>query len=152
MSDRVIRFVVRGLPVAQGSARAFIAGKRAIIATGAGRGPLHAWRTAIAQEARAAADDWVLQGPVAVKVTFVFPRPQSHFLPSNSKRFERLLRVAAPMWHIGPPDLDKLARASFDALTGVLWNDDRQVAHVDASKVYETPLRPPGAVIEVQPL
>lgn len=152
VSPRAIRFTVRGLPIAQGSARAFIAGKRAIIATGAGRGPLHAWRTAIAQEARAAAGDMPqLVGPVRVTVTFVFPRPKSHYLPANGKRPDPLLRSNAPSWMPSTPDIDKLLRSCLDALTGVLWKDDAQVVEIDGGKVYErAPHISVGAHVSVQ--
>ncbi len=34
------------------------------------------------------------------------------------------------------PDLDKLVRATLDALTGVIYQDDGQVVNIIASKVY----------------
>jgi Holliday junction resolvase RusA-like endonuclease len=161
-------FVVRGQPAAQGNARAFIAkGKngapdRAIFATSAAKGfggktsPLQAWRTAIAQEAREAmADRPLLDGPLRVRVVFVFPRPAGHYLPANSKRPVRQLRGDAPVYHTSKPDVDKLQRALLDALKLVVWHDDSQVADVRARKVYESEWVEgvdtwlPGAIVEV---
>jgi Holliday junction resolvase RusA-like endonuclease len=152
-----VTFTVRGIPVPQGSARAFIAGGRAIVATEAHRGSLGAWRTAIAQEARAAIGDAaLLAGPVAVRVDFVMARPRSHYLPANGRRSEPVLRLDAPMWHTGKPDVNKLERALFDALKAVVWHDDEQVVDARARKPYTLEAGPsrymnPGAVVSIRP-
>lgn len=133
-------FTVRGLPVAQGSARAFIAGKRAIIATDANRTttPLGAWRTAIANEARAAMGDApYLSGPLRVTVLFALPRPRSHYLSVTRARPVPVLRDDAPYWHTTTPDVDKLVRALLDALTYVVFDDDKRVAQLRAGKCYD---------------
>jgi crossover junction endodeoxyribonuclease RusA len=118
-----VTFTVRGIPVPQGSARAFIAGGRAIVATEAHRGSLGAWRTAIATEARAAmGEDPLLTGPVRVDLLFVLPRPKS----APKRR----------LYPDGKPDVDKLARAALDALTGVVFSDDARVCLLKAAKVY----------------
>lgn len=147
-----LTFTVRGLPQAQGNAKAFIAGGRAHIATEANRtsSPLGAWRSAIATEARAAMGTEQLQeGPLYVRATFVFHRPKGHYLPANARRPEPVLRLDAPRWHTGKPDGDKLLRALFDALTAVVWRDDAQVAEIRAAKRYEGPGWLPGVVVEV---
>ncbi|MGA9668433.1 MAG: RusA family crossover junction endodeoxyribonuclease [Terracidiphilus sp.] len=62
--------------------------------------------------------------PVRVCVTFVFQKPKS-----------------APASRTRPtvkPDLDKLARSTTDALTGVLWADDAQVVEYSLNKIYGT--------------
>jgi Holliday junction resolvase RusA-like endonuclease len=166
-----VSFVVRGLPVAQGNARAFIAkGKggapdRAIYATSAAKGfggktsPLQSWRNSLAAGARETMGTRsLLDGPLCVRVVFVFPRPASHYLPANSKRPVRHLRGDAPVYHASKPDVDKLQRALLDALKLVVWHDDSQVADVRARKVYELSRVEglsgewdwqPGAVVEV---
>jgi crossover junction endodeoxyribonuclease RusA len=141
----MIRFDVRGLPQAQGSARAFIAGGRAMIATEANRprSPLGAWRTAIATEARAAMSDrGVLEEPLALSVTFRMPRPKSH-------RGAKGLKPSAPSHVATKPDIDKLLRAVLDALTGVVFRDDAQVAVLGASKQYDDGVI--GCSIRVEP-
>ena len=130
-SVRSVAFDVRGLPVPQGSARAFVAGGRAIVATDANRtsSPLGAWRSAIATEARAAIGSAPpLSGPVRVGLAFRFPRPKAHYLPANGRRPAPVLRLDAPTWHACKPDADKLARAALDALTAVVLADDCQVS------------------------
>lgn len=145
----MISFSVRGLPVAQGSARAFIVGKRAIVATDANKAnsPLGAWRTAIAAEARdAIADAPLLDGPVSVRVDFIFPRPKAHHRANGE------LRLDAPRWHQSKPDADKLLRAVLDAVTGVLIRDDSQVSSATAWKLYEDASLVPGCRVVVMPL
>ena len=138
MSDPV-QFAVRGIPVPQGSPRAFLTGGKARVVSGASRpsSPLGAWRTAIATEAREAMGDRpLLAGPLTVSLWFTLPRPASHWLPVNGRRREPELRLDAPEFVATSPDIDKLARAGLDALTGVVFTDDRQVARLHTDKSY----------------
>ena len=131
-SDRLLaEFFVPGVPVTQGSAKAFvIPGKdgsrpRAIL-THDKRAELNNWRQriglagfqAIVRKARP-------QEPVCLEATFVLPRPAS---VSEKKR---------PL-PIAKPDLDKLLRALKDGLTGINYDDDAQVCEVIAKKRYGT--------------
>lgn len=136
---RAITFGVRGLPAPQGTARAFVAGGRAMIATDANRlsSPVGAWRAAIRTEAQAAMDGAPLMaGAVAVTAGFSMPRPGS--LP------RRVTQADAK------PDLDKLARSLLDALTGVVIRDDAQVVVLDLAKGYDADH--PGVVVTVREL
>lgn len=131
-----LNFDVRGTPVTQGSTRAFVAGKRAII-THDKRKPLMDWRADIAHAAQEAADgDFVPRGvPVTVHAIFRLQRPKS--APK---------RVLSPTTK---PDGDKLARSLFDALTGVLFADDSQVVKFSVEKRYARDDESPGAVVWV---
>jgi len=66
---------------------------------------------------------------LVVEVAFYFDRPKCHF---NKKG----LKPTAPMYHTKAPDVDKLLRALFDSMTGVVFYDDSQVAVVRACKLY----------------
>lgn len=66
-------------------------------------------------------------GPISVTLVFFFRRP--HGAPK------------ARIGHTVKPDLDKLIRAILDALKGILYKDDAQVIHVQASKHYALPER-----------
>jgi crossover junction endodeoxyribonuclease RusA len=155
-----IEFDVRGLPVPQGSPRAFVAGGRAIVATDASRStagrstsPLAAWRHAIATEARdAIRGEAPIVGPVRVRLEFRFPRPKSHWLPANARRPRPELRVDAPSWLTSKPDADKVARAALDALTGVVFGDDAQVADLRVIERYAMPGEGPGVDVVVASL
>lgn len=116
-----VAFAVRGIPVPQGSAKPFIAGGRARLATKSA--PLMAWRTAIATAAgRRMGDEPMLAGPLVVEAVFSLSRPVS--LPR---------RVEVPATR---PDLDKLTRALLDGMTGVVFRDDGQVTRLVVSKRY----------------
>jgi len=79
-----------------------------------------------------------LDGPVTVRVTFTFVRPKSHYVGKN---MAGAIRADKPAAHIQAPDLDKLCRLVFDALTYAgVWGDDSQADCLIASKVWgETP-------------
>lgn len=150
-----VSFTVRGLPVAQGTARAFVAGGKARIATDANRPntPIGAWRGAIARAASDAMGDapaWT--GPVTVTVWFVFPRPKAHYLPAGRRRPEPELRLDAPRFVTAKPDIDKLERALLDGITNVVVRDDALVAGVRKWKVFEDDERRPGCQVEIAQL
>ena len=132
-----VQFFVRGTPRPKGSKKAFVVkdkktGKpRAVLAESAGEA-LKAWSNAVGAEARAHAPSKPLSGPVCVEVAFHLPRPKRHYTASGA------LRGDAPAWHAKRPDIDKLARGVLDALTGVLFEDDAQVASFLAKAVYAT--------------
>lgn len=152
-----VLLVVRGLPIPQGSARAFIAGGKAIITSEANRtsSPLGAWRAAIATEAREAMGSAaLLEGPVRVSIVFVMPRPAAHY---HTPLHGAGLRQTAPVWHSKKPDVDKLVRAVLDALSSVVIRDDSQVASLRTDKRYEGPdaatgLSSPGVVVQIRQL
>jgi Holliday junction resolvase RusA-like endonuclease len=151
-ADEVIAIEVRGTPVPQGSGRSFVSGGRAVHVTRTA--PLLAWRGAIASEARTGmAGRPLLDGPVALEVEFrPAARPQAHWLPAGIRRVARILRLDAPLWHTSAPDIDKLCRAVMDALSSVVWVDDRQVARLVASKRWPDEDEAPGASIRVRRL
>lgn len=133
----MIQFQVLGTPVTQGSTRAFVVGKRAIV-THDKRRPLMDWRADIAHAAQEAAQGrFAARGtPVWVTASFRLQRPKS--APK---------RVVRPTTK---PDVDKCARAALDALTGVLWADDSQVVSLLVTKHYAQADEPPGVAIDVR--
>lgn len=140
-----ISFFVPGVPVPKGSGTPFrnrSTGKLFVRQSNADR--QRPWADAIAAAAFAAASAAapgfapVRQAAHIERLTFCFPRPKSHY---RTGRHAHLLRLDAPEEHISAPDLDKLERCVLDALTAILWIDDRQVSKVrDKEKVYaDTP-------------
>jgi Holliday junction resolvase RusA-like endonuclease len=51
--------------------------------------------------------------------------------------------------HTVAPDVDKLARAVLDPLTGIVWKDDSQVVDLQATKRYCRADEQPGATIYI---
>ena len=88
--------------------------------------------------------------PFAVKITFVIPRPAGHL---RTGKYAGQVKESAPLWPAVRPDIDKLARAVLDGLTGAVFSDDGQVAVLTLAKVYKgTVYRNSGAIIEVEAL
>lgn len=130
-----VSFSVDGDPKPQGSKRAFVNPKngRAIIVED--NKLVRPWRERVLWAARDACET-PLDGPIAITLAFRMPRPKS--LPKR--------RAMLPAKR---PDLDKLTRAVFDALTGIAYHDDAQVCRVTATKVYATRDGRPGVDIEI---
>jgi Holliday junction resolvase RusA-like endonuclease len=125
-----IAFSVPGDPVPQprprvstrgGFARAYVPAKH----------PVHAYRQAVAAAAREAGAG-VHGDEVEVVIDFVFGRPKSHLRKHG-------LKADAP--RTPRPDLDNTTKAVLDALNGVAWEDDSQVARLVVSKSYGTEAR-----------
>jgi len=124
----ITEFSVRGLPVPQGSTRAFVVKGRPVI-TSTSKG-LSSWRHLIASEAQRHATR-IYHGPVIVFLSFYLPKPKS--APKSLKYMTKR------------PDLDKLIRAVLDGITHVLLRDDSQVVAVFAQKEYGDP----GVIVQV---
>lgn len=118
MSARV-SFFVPGSPAPQGSKRHV--GHGVLIESSRAVGP---WRERVAlaaHQAMTSAGEPPYVGPVLLDLAFVMPRPKSA---------PKTRTVAA----VKRPDLDKLARACFDAISNVCYQDDSQVVGLTASK------------------
>lgn len=129
----VIEFFVAGVPMSQGSMRAFVRGGHAVVTSDNTK--LKPWRDAVnsAFQREFTALESV---PVEVQVWFVLPRPKS--FPKTK-----------PTVHTKKPDLDKLIRAILDAGTGVAWSDDACVDSIRAAKRYAAIGEQSGALIRV---
>lgn len=134
-----LSFTVPGPAAPQGSKRAFRTrtGRIALVEASARVKP---WRESVAASA-VAAGARVIDGPVEIIVAFSFVRPRSHYTGKGA------LRTGAPS-HPGKPDLDKLARAIGDALTGICYRDDAQVVRWEMRKSYGESA---GAAVTVAP-
>lgn len=100
-------------------------------------GGLEAWRISIRMQAIAALNRARVRGrlPYACMTTiFMLPRPKSQ---------------AHLEWPSIKPDLDKLVRACFDALTGVVYEDDDDVIVQRSMKIFS---QTPGVKIVVTPM
>ncbi len=123
-----MRFDVIGVPVPQGSKVAY--GRRIVDANAK---TLRPWRATVAAAAAAAIPPhWdAATGPFSVTLGFHFPRPKSHYGARG------VLPSRADLRHAQKPDVDKLVRAVFDALTDAgVWRDDSQVYHLHATKLW----------------
>jgi crossover junction endodeoxyribonuclease RusA len=124
---RTYHFTVYCHPEPQGSSKAFIIAGKARITSNNGK--LKPYRQTVTCSVLDELNRQRIDTPVAPKhepvwlgLRFIFQRP-----PSAPKR-RRLPAVK--------PDLDKLVRATLDALTGVLYLDDAQVCRLSVAKEY----------------
>jgi len=123
-----LTFSVPGDPVPQprprvstrgGFARAYVPSKH----------PVHAYRAAIAAAALEAGATPTIDEPLTVILDLVFARPASHMTKKG-------LRKGAPT--LPRFDVDNCAKAALDALNGVAFADDSQVAKLVVEKSYGT--------------
>ena len=143
----MIKLRVYGMPAPQGSKKAYAVKGRPVIVDD-NPAPLRAWRSEVAAEARIAMGGPPFGGAVEVACTFVLPRPLAHYSTGKNRG---QVKSSAPLRPSTRPDVDKLARAVLDALTGIAWVDDGQVADLYVGKVYQaSPAERPGAVIEIR--
>lgn len=83
---------------------------------------------------------WPITGEVHVQLSFVMPRPVSTPKRSTPPAIKK-------------PDLDKLARAAFDAITmSGAWADDSQATRLSASKRIAEVGEQAGLRIDVYPV
>jgi len=134
MQHESITITVYGTPGPQGSKRHVGNGRMV-----ESRAKVKPWREAVIWAARGVGGK--IPGPVGVDITFTLPKPKS---APKTKR----------TWPDRKPDIDKLVRSTFDALTSAgAIEDDARVVNVSAYKVFpgEGPdaLDVPGCVIRL---
>ena len=117
-----ISFTVLGVARPKGSTKAFMRpGMKFPIVTSDNKS-VKGWEDSVRAAIQQHAAGVFFRGPVVVRIDFHLPRPKT--LPRKVRD------------HCKKPDLDKLARGSLDAMTGVLWNDDAQVVDLHVVKHY----------------
>jgi crossover junction endodeoxyribonuclease RusA len=96
------------------------------------------WRNAVAFAALdLVTEGWeLLDEPLELSVVFYLPRPKT----VQDRAYPAVM-----------PDVDKLLRAVFDSLSGVIYVDDSRIITVSAQKRYADD-RGPGALIRVNTL
>ena len=146
----MIQFAVYGAPVAQPRQR------HSLITTKTGaqfihnytpkKDPVTQWKSDVKMEAirawceRFPSGTPVWSGPIWMIMDFYLPRPQS---------FCRKKDPEGPMYCIAKPDLDNLTKSVKDALTGVVYVDDKQVCEERIRKVYHEKGGRPRAEITI---
>ena len=138
-----LMFSVYGVPVPQGSMRAFIpkGWKRPVLTSANPK--LKSWRQLIAEgasqamQAQPASERGLLLEGVRLSVAFYLPRPKS--LPKRATA------------NVKKPDIDKCVRSILDSLTRVVFRDDSQVVELFATKQYASLTDAPHVEICVEP-
>ena len=106
------------------------------------------WKIDVQNAAQMAYSGSVLLGPITLSITFYFVPPKNHY---RTGRNAALLKDAAPAHHTQRPDLTKLTRGTEDAMSGMIWRDDCQVAFQATNKEWVDRFTgKPGAKIAVE--
>lgn len=136
----VIEFDIPAIPVAQPRQRtAVIAGHVRNFTPS--RHPVQAFKATCRMIAAERYAGPVLDGPLRIHVAFVLPRP-------SNRMWKRREMPREP--HDKRPDMDNLLKSVTDALTGLLWRDDSQLASVLATKEIAAGGEPPHVRIAVE--
>jgi crossover junction endodeoxyribonuclease RusA len=138
-----LTFVVYGLPAPQGSKRSL--GNGILVESSKAVRP---WRQDVKHAALACIPPgWDTTLPMSLSIVFRFKRPQSQI-------GKRGVKPSAPVHNTSGRhgDLSKLVRSTEDAMTGVAYDDDRQIVSMNVSKRYCSGDEPQGALITVTPL
>lgn len=129
-------FFIPGIAKTAGSKRAFMPkGARFPIVVDDSGVKGKDWRgdcKRFAMDAIADLTGYPLTGALDVSLRFVMARPKGDLRKDGTPK------PNAPHWHVKKPDALKMARAVEDALTGIVWHDDSQIAVEHLSKVYGT--------------
>ena len=142
----MIRFSVPAIPVAQPRQRHRVmatGGKSFVQNFTPAKHPVQAFKATVRLAATQQHSGPPLEGPLCIRMVFVLPRPG------------RLIWKSRPMpraWHESKPDADNLSKAVKDALSGLLWRDDAQVACMEVRKVIASGQEQPGVEIVVEKL
>jgi len=139
----VIRFFAPGVAAPGGSKKSWAHPKTGRIVTVDDAKRNAPWRSVVALAGRQAYRGQPVTFPLGVRVVFWMPRPKSHFDAKGR------IKPSAASHHSTRPDASKLWRAAEDALTGILWHDDGQIAVQHIEKRYAVGLDTPGMDIEV---
>jgi crossover junction endodeoxyribonuclease RusA len=120
-------FTVYGIPAPQGSMKAFIPRGWSRPVLTSDNKKTKPWRQEVAGSAVTAMQQSNFERrdrslPISVVVSFVFQKPKSTKKSVVHKTTK--------------PDVDKLARAILDALTGIVFEDDSQVVDLHVSKCF----------------
>ncbi|MES2211514.1 MAG: RusA family crossover junction endodeoxyribonuclease [Chloroflexota bacterium] len=134
-----VRIEALGQPAPKGSGRAIlIAGRARHVPSGSNvnRRNLQSWDSAVRAAAlttigRVNAPPFVGQA-LRVAIVFRLARPGGHW-------GKRGIKPSKPLFPIGKPDVDKLARATVDSLIGTVFDDDSRIVSLDAAKVWAAP-------------
>lgn len=135
----MIRFTVPAVPVAQprqrvgvihGHARTYLPDSH----------PVHVFKAAVADSSSKAFPNGPLTGPLLLSANFIMPRPKS----MTTKRGPN-----ARVYSSKKPDLDNLMKSLADAMNGIAYVDDSQIATARIHKTIAAANESPRVEVEI---
>ena len=88
------------------------------------------WMSVVSYHARQHYQGELLTGVIKASFIFTMKRPKNHYRTNGQ------LKDWAPLYHKSQPDVGKLVRSTEDALSGIIYRDDSQIAVRDEKKIY----------------
>lgn len=138
----MIQIDVIGQPGTKGSMRAVAPG--VVVPDSKKLKPWHAAVVHAAQDAlQGQPQPRYVDAALEVSITFRFNRPKGHYGKKG-------LKSSAPALVRVRPDIDKVERATLDALTGIVFVDDARIARTAMEKRYCQPGEVEGCTILVR--
>jgi Holliday junction resolvase RusA-like endonuclease len=145
-----IEFTVYGSPVAQPQTKAqgFIKNGKAlahVYEPGGKDSPARQWKHEVKQAAlgQFGKDSPLWDGPLRLSVRLFLPRPQSLYREKDP---------SGEIYHAAGKDIDNLFKAISDALNGIVYRDDKQIAEAHVAKFYHEKQGRPRAEIVLERL
>lgn len=135
-----VTVVVAGVPVTQGSMKAFTVGGQARV-THSNGARINVWRRSIVDAVHRQLGESIdlYTGPVRLSAAFRLPRPKT--LPKRRRTWPTGARSG---------DADKFLRCLGDALTGVLIADDSLIVDARVTKDYAEAGAQPGVIFTLE--
>lgn len=134
-------FVVTAVPVAQPRARATVGASGHARMYEAKKGhPIYDFKAQVRLVASPLFDAPLL-GPVRLDLTFVLPRPKR--LIWKTRAMPRAICASGK-------DIDNLQKSVQDALNGIAWKDDAQIAVATTGKVFAAADEKPGVHVRIR--
>jgi len=77
----------------------------------------------------------ITTGPVYLFFIAYLPRPKNHY---GTGRNAGQVKASSPEYHTSKPDLDNLTKHLKDCMTGIFYQDDKQIVKTQAVKRYSS--------------
>lgn len=103
--------------------------------------PVHQYKKHIAEAAELFKEVLPMDATYHVILTFMIARPQKYM----AKKY-----ADGRMYHNRKPDGDNFAKSTLDAMTGVLYDDDSQIAVTTIIKMYCAKIELPSVTVQLQ--
>ena len=141
----VVRFFVLGRPAPGGSKKGFYIKSIHRVVMAPASDKTKPWMAVVSAYAKIAYSGELLLGALKLTLEFHLLRPKNHY---GTGKKANVLKASSPIYSTVKPDLTKLERSTEDALTGIIFRDDSQVAKKVTEKRYVE--RDSGVMITVE--
>ena len=142
-----VEFFVPGIARPQTRPKTFRNPKTGGVVTSSSSKPVRNWRERIYVEAQVVKPPSPWEGPVSMTAIFVFSRPAGHYRKNGELSAEGRRRPK-PMGGVG--DFDNLVKCASDALEGLFFTNDAQIATCLVEKRYAGASEPQGVYITMR--